>query len=129
MASRRLCAAALFVTAVIHLAVVPEHAREWPVAAAFFVGLTAVELVLAVAVLTRTSRALLLAGAAISLGSAVLWATSRTIGLPIGPEAFSPEVVAAPDLLATALEAFAAIVFARLAIRTTAVGVPVRVHQ
>jgi hypothetical protein len=129
MASRRLCAAALFVTAVIHLAVVPEHAREWPAAAGFFVALTAVELLLAVAVLTRTNRALLVGGALISLASAALWAASRTVGLPVGPEAFSPEAVAAPDLVATSLEAFAAVVFARLAIRTTAVGVPIRVHE
>ena len=129
MASRRLCAAALFVTAVIHLAVVPEHAREWPLAAAFFVVLTVVEVVMAVAVLTRTSRRLLLAGSIISVMSAVLWATSRTVGLPIGPEAFSPEAVAAPDLIATALEVFAAAVFARMAFRTPVVGVPARAYQ
>ena len=129
MASRRLCAAALFVTAVIHLAVVPEHAREWPAAAAFFVLLTAVEVGLAVAVLSRTSRTLLLAGAAISVMSAALWAASRTVGLPIGPEAFSPEAVAAPDLIATALEVFAAATFARMAIRTTAVGTPAHAYQ
>jgi hypothetical protein len=129
MAGRRLCAAALLVTAVIHSAVVPEHAREWPAAAVFFVLLTIVELALAVAVLKSASRALLLGGAAISLMSAVLWAASRTVGLPISPEAFSPEAAAAPDLVATALEVFAAGVFARVAIRTTASGVPARVYQ
>jgi hypothetical protein len=129
MASRRLCAIALIVTAAIHLAVVPEHAGEWPVAAAFFVVLTAVEVVLAVAVLTRTSRGLLLGGSAISVMSAVLWAASRTVGLPIGPEAFSPEAVAAPDLVATALEVFAAVALARMAIRPTAVGVPAQAYQ
>jgi hypothetical protein len=129
MANRRLCAAALLITAVIHLAVVPEHLREWPVAAGFFVVLTAVELVLAVAVLTRTSRSLLVAGTAISALSAVLWAASRTVGLPIGPEAFHPEAVAAPDLVATALEVLAAALFARLAVRTTAVGIPAHAYQ
>ena len=129
MASRHLCAAALFVTAVIHLAVVPEHLREWPAAAVFFVVLTAVEVVLAVAVMTRTSRSWLVAGAAISVVSAGLWAASRTVGLPIGPDAFRPEAVAAPDLVATALEVFAAAVFARMAVRTTAVGVPAHAYQ
>lgn len=129
MGSRRLCAAALFVTAVIHLAVVPEHAREWPAAAVFFGLLTAVELVLAVAVLTRTGRALLLTGAAISVMSAALWAVSRTVGLPIGPEAFHPEIVAAPDLAATALEVLAAATFARMAARTTALRVPAHAYQ
>ncbi len=129
MASRRLCAAALFVTAVIHLAVVPEHAREWPAAAIFFVVLTALELALAIAVLRSTSRTLLLAGAAISVMSAVLWAASRTVGLPIGPEVFRPEAVAAPDLMATALEVFAAAIFARTAIRPTVSGVHARAYQ
>jgi hypothetical protein len=129
MPSRRLCAAALIVTAVIHLAVVPEHAREWVAAAAFFVVLSAAEVVLAVAVLTRTSRRLLVAGSVISVMSAALWAASRTLGLPIGPEAFSAEAVAAPDLIATALEVLAAAIFARLALRATVVSVPARVYQ
>lgn len=129
MASRHLCAAALVVTAVIHLTVVAEHVCEWPAAAVFFVVLTSVQVVLAAAVMSRTNRSLLIAGAAISLLSAVLWAASRTLGLPIGPEAFRPEAVAAPDLVATALEVFAATVFARMAARTTAVGVPAHAYQ
>jgi putative NADH-flavin reductase len=129
MINRPLCALALLVTAVIHLAVVPEHAREWPAAAVFFVALTVAELVLAAVVLTGTSRRALLVGGAVSLASALLWAASRTVGLPVGPEAFRPEAVAAPDLLATALEAFAAAVFVRLAVRIPRSGVPVRAHQ
>jgi hypothetical protein len=129
MASRRLCAVALVVTAVIHLAVVPEHVREWRAAAVFFIALTTVEVVLAVGVLLWANRALLTAGAAISVASALLWAVSRTVGLPVGPDAFSPEGIAAPDLAATALEIFAGAVFARMAIRTTAVGTPARAHH
>ena len=122
MGSRRLCAAALFVTAAIHFAAVPEHAHEWPAAALFFVILTAAEAVLGVLVLRGTNRMLLLAGAGISFMSAALWAASRTVGLPIGPEAFSPEAVAAPDVIATALEVFATAIFARMAVRSTAMS-------
>jgi putative NADH-flavin reductase len=129
MINRRLCALALLVTAVIHLAVVPEHAREWPAAAVFFVALTVAELALAAVVLTGKSRRTLLVGGAVSLASALLWAASRTVGLPLGPEAFRPEAVAAPDLLATALEAFAAAVFVHLAARSPRSGVPARAHQ
>ena len=129
MTNRRLCALALLATAAIHLAVVPEHAREWPAAAVFFVLLTVAEAALAVVVLTGTSRRMLLVGGAVSLASALLWAMSRTIGLPIGPEAFSPEAIAAPDVLATVLEAFAAAVFVQLATRTAPSGVPARAHQ
>jgi hypothetical protein len=115
MLNRWLCAGALVVTAVIHLAVVPEHLEEWPLAAAFFVVLSVVELALAVAVVSGTSRRLFLAGSVISFASAGLWLASRTVGLPIGPEAFTPEAIAAPDVLATALEAMTAAVFIRLA--------------
>jgi hypothetical protein len=54
--SRHLCASALVATAAIHLAVVPEHAEEWPAAAAFFVVLALVEVALAVAALRRELR-------------------------------------------------------------------------
>jgi hypothetical protein len=127
MTSRRLCASALIVTAVIHLAVVPEHAREWPAAAGFFVALAVVELVLSGVVLARTSPRVLVVGSAISVASAVLWVASRTVGLPIGPEAFTPEAVAAPDLVATALEVFAAAAFARMAVHATGARVPVAI--
>jgi putative NADH-flavin reductase len=128
MVNRLLCAAALLVTAVIHLAVVPEHAHEWPLAAVFFVALAVVEVVLAGVVLAGANRRMLLVGGAISLASAVLWAASRTVGLPIGPEAFTPEAIAGPDVLATALEAFAAAAFVRLAARSPLAGVPARTH-
>lgn len=123
MLHRRLCAAALVGTAAIHLAVVPEHLREWPAAAAFFVALGVVEVVLAAVVLTRTNPRLLVVGAAVSIASAALWAISRTIGLPFGPEAFVPEATAAPDLAASALEAATALLFVRIAQRG-----PVRVN-
>ena len=129
MARRQVCAAALLITAVIHLAVVPEHAREWPAAAAFFVALSAVEVGLAVILLTRSSRPLLLTGAVISVVSAALWVVSRTFGLPIGPEAFHPEAVRMPDAVATLLEVFAAAVFAGLAIRPTGLPAPAHDHQ
>jgi hypothetical protein len=129
MLNRTLCALALVVTAVIHLAVVPEHLREWPTAAVFFVALSIVELALAVAVVVGTSRRMFLVGGAVSVASAALWAASRTVGLPIGPEAFTPEAIAAPDLFATALEALAAAAFMRLASRTRPTLAPARVHN
>jgi putative NADH-flavin reductase len=129
MSNRRLCALALVVTAAIHLAVVPEHAREWPLAAGFFLALALAEVALAGAVLAAPSRRMLLVGGAISLASALLWAASRTVGLPLGPEAFNPEAIAAPDVVATVLEAFAAAVFVHLAARTPRSGTPARAYR
>jgi hypothetical protein len=129
MLNRWLCALALVVTAVIHLAVVPEHLEEWPLAGVFFVVLSVVELGLAVAVVAGKSRRTFLVGGAISVASAGLWMASRTFGLPIGPEAFSPEAIAAPDLFATVLEALAAVVFIRLAAQPQHATASVRVHS
>jgi hypothetical protein len=125
MLNRYLCGAALLGTALIHLAVVPEHAREWPFAAGFFVVLAFVEVALALAVVRGAGRTMVLAGLAISAASAVLWLASRTVGLPIGPEAFTAEAIGAPDLVSTALEALAAVVFVRMARRGAPTPVPV----
>ena len=129
MVSRRTCAVALLVTAAIHLAVVPEHAHEWLAAVVFFVVLALAEVALARAVLASANRHVLLIGGLISIASAALWVTSRTVGLPLGPEAFSPEAIAAPDLLATALEIFAATAFVRLAALAPSMGVPAHTYQ
>ncbi|MEY2417674.1 MAG: hypothetical protein QOG90_354 [Actinomycetota bacterium] len=129
MLNRWLCALALVVTAVIHLAVVPEHLHEWPAAGVFFVVLSIVELGLAAAVVRGKSRTTFLVGGAISVASAALWMASRTVGLPIGPEAFSPEAIAAPDVFATVLEALAAVVFVRLAAQPRTAPIRARVHS
>lgn len=61
------------------------------------------------------SRRLLVAGAAGSAAVALVWLASRTVGLPIGPHAGSPERVGPLDVLATLDElAVVAIVLALL---------------
>jgi hypothetical protein len=115
MTERAVCAAALVASAAIHFAVVPEHTHEWMVEAVFFVSLGLVELALAVATITLRSRVLISVGFVASVVTVGLWAVSRTIGLPVGPEHFEPEPIAASDLIATALEVLAAVMFLRLA--------------
>jgi plastocyanin len=115
MTLRRLCAFSLVVTAAVHFAVVPDHAKEWPLAAVFFVILGVGELALAPVALRMQRRPLLLAGGVASAGSALLWLASRTTGLPFGPGAFAPEALGGSDVVATALEVLAAPAFLRLA--------------
>lgn len=129
MSQRRVCAATLITTAGIHVAAVPEHLDEWPAAGGFFVTLAVIEVVLAVGVLRRADRRLLLAGVLVSAASVVLWALSRTVGLPAGPEAFSPEPALVPDVLSTSLEVAAGVLFTQLLRRTPPHGVLVHVHQ
>lgn len=90
--------------AAVHLAVIPEHLTEyWPFAV-FFAGVAAFQAAWAFAVLTRPQRGLYGLGAVASAGLITLWALSRTIGLPLGPEPWHPEAASLPDVAAVALE-------------------------
>ena len=103
---RRLLAATLIGSAVLHAAVVPEHQREWPAAGAFFMVLAAAQLWLAVGVLlsARLQPTALLAAAALCAGPLAVWSYSRTLGMPFGPGAGLPEPVGLPDVGAGLLE-------------------------
>ena len=90
--------------AAIHLAVIPEHLTEyWPFAV-FFAAVAAFQATWALAVLARPQPGLYRLGAVASAGLIALWALSRTIGLPLGPEPWHPEAASLPDVLAMALE-------------------------
>jgi hypothetical protein len=102
---RLFLAAALFGSAAIHAAVVPEHVSEWAGAGVFFAVLTAAQLALGLLLLRRRRhRALLLAVAAASIVPLALWLCSRTVGLPFGPAAGTPESAGLPDIAAGVLE-------------------------
>ena len=115
---RRLLAAALIGSAVLHLAVVPEHQREWPAAGAFFIVLAAAQLWLAVAVRLSARRqpTVLPTVAALSAGTLAVWGYSRSLGMPFGPGAGIPEPVGVPDVGAGLLE-LAALLFALVLLR------------
>jgi len=100
---RGLASATLLGAAGIHIAVVPEHFEEWPLAGWFFVALAVAELAAAGFVWsTRPAVAGIIA--AMSLATVALWAVSRTAGLPFGPEPWTAEAVGPLDLSATVLE-------------------------
>jgi hypothetical protein len=89
---------------VIHLAVAPDHFREGMPFGVFFICLGVAQLAWAALVCTRSTRGLLLAG---TIGSAlvvVLWVLSRTAGIPIGPERWSPEAIGFADVVCSAYE-------------------------
>ncbi|MBO1269111.1 hypothetical protein [Arthrobacter cavernae] len=101
---------ALFGSAAIHAAVVPEHLGEWAAAGAFFLVLSAAQFAAGLLVLRRRQRTVLpartalLATAAVSIIPLALWLYSRTAGLPFGPGAGVPEPLGLPDSAAGALE-------------------------
>lgn len=101
---------ALLGAAVLHASVVVEHSEEWAPAGLFFVGLQAVETMLAVALWLRWSRGPAAAVVASSVGALAIWLVSRTTGLPLGPAPFRvPEELGGTDLACAALEVLAAL--------------------
>jgi FtsP/CotA-like multicopper oxidase with cupredoxin domain len=104
----RIAAAILLAgAAAIHLSVAPEHFREYVPYGVFFAGAAAAQGGLALGVLIRPGRALPLAACAACVGLVVLWALSRTAGVPIGPESGGPDAVGVADLACVALESLA----------------------
>jgi hypothetical protein len=92
-------------SAVIHFSQVDTHLEEWRPAGIAFLVLAGSELVLAAGILVGASRPAYLLGIWVSQATILLWLLSRTVGIPFGPEAFVPEPVGRPDVIATALEA------------------------
>ncbi|MFI6480593.1 hypothetical protein ACIBH1_21890 [Nonomuraea sp. NPDC050663] len=84
----------------VHFAVLADHFAMSVAHGAFFAAVGWAQLMWALAVLLRPGRALLLAGLAGNAAVAVVWALSRTIGLPPGQS----EPLGVPDVLATLLE-------------------------
>jgi hypothetical protein len=97
-------ALASFGSSITHAAVGPEHLREAAAFGVFFVVAAALQAAWAVLVIRRADPLLLAIGAAGNSAVLVLWAITRTVGLPIGPQIWHPEAVSAPDLFASLLE-------------------------
>ncbi len=94
---------------VIHLALGPEHMREWVVLGSGFLASGVLQLVWGAALVKTESRRVLALGA---LGSALfvgVWLVSRTTGMPLGPGAFTPEGLGVADVLCVVLESLVAL--------------------
>ena len=97
-------AALSMAAAAIHFAVMGEHFAEFVAFGVFFSVVAWFQAVWAVGVIVRPSGRLLLAGLVGNALVAVVWLFSRTVGLPIGPEAGAAETAAFVDVLSTILE-------------------------
>ena len=91
--------------AFIHFAVSGEHYELSWLHGSFFAAIAWLQLAFAVGVILRPSRRLLVAGIVLSGGIIGVWAMSRIWGVPIGPEAWTPETVGLADGLSSAFEA------------------------
>jgi len=93
------------VAGVIHAVVTPEHFEEHVLFGLFFLAVTVLQMGVVVAALHRPSRALWIATAVGTVGVLALWALSRTVGLPIGPEPWTAEPTGLPDVACALYEA------------------------
>jgi hypothetical protein len=96
---------------VIHLAFAPDHIAEYlPFGVAFYVmGVGQIAAALAVVALGR-SRRLLWGAVWANLGICGLWLVTRTVGLPIGAEHWTPEKVGLADSVCVVFQLAAAAV-------------------
>jgi hypothetical protein len=88
----------------IHFAVIPEHLAEYRPFGLFFVAIAVLQALWAILALRYPQRSLLLVGAAANLATLTLWVFTRTKGLPIGPEPWTPEKLGLLDAITAVFE-------------------------
>jgi hypothetical protein len=88
----------------VHLAVVQEHLAEWWVYGVFFAVTGAAQILWGLGALARDRAPFLRLVAAGNIALVALWATTRTVGIPIGPEPWTTEAVGRADVLCVVLE-------------------------
>jgi hypothetical protein len=111
----------------VHLAVVQEHLAEWWVYGVFFAVVGAAQIGWSLGALARVRAPLPWLVGAGNLALVALWAVTRTVGLPIGPEPWTPEAAGRADVFCVVLEiatVLALVVAARPAARTATAARP-----
>jgi hypothetical protein len=106
-ASARLAVAAALLSAgagAIHAAAAGPHFEEYAPFGIAFAATALLQWAWAVGTLVAPSRHLLAAGVVGNAGVVAGWALSRTAGLPVGPDAWTPEPLTVLDGAATAFE-------------------------
>ena len=101
---RWLLAALSLGAGVIHFAVSGEHYDVSWAHGTFFAVVAWLQLSWAIAVVLRPTRSLLTAGVLLNAGILGVWVVSRVWGVPIGPDAWTPETIALSDALSSACE-------------------------
>ena len=110
----------------IHLAVVREHFAEWWLFGAFFLAIGVLQIGWGMAALALDRAPFSRAVAAVNAAVVALWVVTRTVGLPVGPERWTPEAVGGADVACAVLEA-AVVVLLLAAIRVPGEARPLSV--
>jgi len=96
-----LAAALVFIGGLIHVGAAVDHFGEFPLYTLVFCLLAAGQMAWAAMLLRQPSRRVMLLGCTFQLGIVALWAISRTVGVPIAPQAWVPEEIGVADLVET----------------------------
>jgi hypothetical protein len=87
----------------VHLGYAPHHLEEDWAHGWFFIAVGAAQVAFAILFVNRPRRWVWVTAIALNLGVTVTWVLSRTVGLPVGPEALRSEAVSTPDVVCVAL--------------------------
>ena len=87
--------------ALIHAGAAVDHWAEYHLYTVVFAAIATLQVLWAILILRGASDRIVLAGCVLQLGTAALWAVSRTVGVPLAPTAWVPEEVGLPDLMET----------------------------
>jgi hypothetical protein len=109
----------------VHAVVCPEHFHAAMLYGWFFAVSAAAQLAWAGLVVLRPHRWVLVAGLVGNLAIIVLWAVTRTVGIPLGPEAGVVEAVGVLDVISSLLE-FGIVICCALALAPARHRRPVR---
>jgi hypothetical protein len=82
----------------------PDHFRESIWYGGFFLAIASTQIVVAARVLRKPSRALVVAMVGTSVWIIVLWAWTRVVGVPIGPDNGATEPLGVLDAVASLAE-------------------------
>jgi hypothetical protein len=94
----------LFCAGIIHVLWTVMHFHEWLAAGIFFFAIATLQTLGGFAVTVAPGRLTYLANVIVNAGTVLVWAVSRTTGMPVGPETGQRATVGMPDLVATLLE-------------------------
>lgn len=120
----RIAAVLAFLAGGLHLAAGPAHVQEWWLYGLFFFGAAAVQAAYGLLLLTEGIEGwggwnavrgrVYVAGAWMTLAIIATWVVSRTVGIPVGPEAFEPEGIGFLDVSSKVVEVALVLVLLRL---------------
>lgn len=97
--------------AAIHFSVAPDHLEEFPPFGILFLVIGVLQLALVALLVMLPGRRVFATAMAVAVACLFVWAVSRTVGLPVGPNPGQPEALSLADALTSAFEVLSLLLF------------------